>query len=117
LGIVIALLLLNFKLGLITMSVLPVLTLIMVVWQPFARKAFMWVRRAISIVNGSLNENITGVRVVQSMNRQERNLMLFDEKNVDHRDANLWASKLSSGLLPAVDILTAVAIGFALFFG
>ncbi|HHZ61196.1 MAG TPA: ABC transporter ATP-binding protein [Dehalococcoidia bacterium] len=117
LGIVIALLLLNFKLGLITMSVLPVLTLIMVVWQPFARKAFMTVRRAISIVNGSLNENITGVRVVQSMNRQERNLMLFDEKNVDHRDANLWASKLSSGLLPAVDILTAVAIGFALFFG
>ncbi|MCD5399821.1 MAG: ABC transporter ATP-binding protein/permease [Dehalococcoidia bacterium] len=117
LGIVIALLVLNFKLGLITMSVLPVLTLIMVVWQPFARKAFMWVRRAISIVNGSLNENITGVRVVQSMNRQERNLMLFDEKNVDHRDANLWASKLSSGLLPAVDILTAVAIGFALFFG
>ena len=117
LGIVISLLLLNFKLGLITMSVLPVLTLIMVVWQPFARKAFMWVRRAISIVNGSLNENITGVRVVQSMNRQERNLMLFDEKNVDHRDANLWASKLSSGLLPAVDILTAVAIGFALFFG
>ena len=117
LGIVIALLLLNFKLGLITMSVLPVLTLIMVVWQPFARKAFMWVRRAISIVNGSLNENITGVRVVQSMNRQERNLMLFDEKNLDHRDANLWASKLSSGLLPAVDILTAVAIGFALFFG
>ena len=117
LGIVIALLLLNFKLGLITMSVLPVLTLIMVVWQPFARKAFMWVRRAISIVNGSLNENITGVRVVHSMNRQERNLMLFDEKNVDHRDANLWASKLSSGLLPAVDILTAVAIGFALFFG
>ena len=117
LGIVIALLLLNFKLGLITMSVLPVLTLVMVVWQPFARKAFMWVRRAISIVNGSLNENITGVRVVQSMNRQERNLMLFDEKNVDHRDANLWASKLSSGLLPAVDILTAVAIGFALFFG
>ena len=117
LGIVIALLLLNFKLGLITMSVLPVLTLIMVVWQPFARKAFMWVRRAISIVNGSLNENITGVRVVQSMNRQERNLMLFNEKNVDHRDANLWASKLSSGLLPAVDILTAVAIGFALFFG
>ena len=60
LGIVIALLLLNFKLGLITMSVLPVLTLIMVVWQPFARKAFMSVRRAISIVHGSLNDNLLG---------------------------------------------------------
>ena len=116
-GIIIMLLLLNFKLGLITMSVLPILVLIMIVWQPFARKAFMEVRRAISIVNGSLNENITGVRVVQSMNRQDRNLMLFDEKNAKHRDANLWASKLAAGLLPGVDILTAVAIGFALFFG
>lgn len=116
-GIVIALLLINFKLGLITMSVLPVLALIMIVWQPIARKAFIQVRRAISILNGSLNENITGVRVVQSMNRQDRNLMLFDEKNVVHRSANLWASKLSAGLLPGVDILTAVAIGLTLFFG
>lgn len=116
-GIVIALLLLDWELGLITMVVLPILVVIMAVWQPFARKAFMEVRRAISIVNGSLNENITGVRVVQSMNRQDRNLMLFDRKNVDHRDANLWASKLSAGLLPGVDVLTAVAVGLALFFG
>jgi ATP-binding cassette subfamily B protein len=116
-GIVIALLILNFKLGLITMSVLPILVLIMVVWQPFARKAFMEVRRAISIVNSSLNENITGVRVVQAMNRQDLNLKIFDQKNVDHRESNLWASKLAAGLLPGVDILTAVAIGFALFFG
>lgn len=116
-GIVIALLILNLKLGLITMTVLPILILTMAVWQPFARKAFMRVRRAISIVNASLNENITGVRVVQSMNRQSRNLMLFDQKNIDHRNSNLWASKLSSGLLPGVDILTAVAIGLAMFFG
>jgi len=116
-GIVVALLVLNLKLGLITMSVLPILVLIMVVWQPFARKAFMEVRRAISIVNSSLNENITGVRVVQAMNRQDRNLKIFDQKNVEHRESNLWASKLAAGLLPGVDILTAVAIGFALFFG
>ncbi len=116
-GIVVALLLMDLKLGLVTMIVLPLLIGTMIVWQPLARKAFMEIRRAISIVNGELNQNITGVRVVQSMNRQDLNLEKFDELNVTHRQANLWASKMSSGLIPAVDILTAMAIGIAIFFG
>ncbi|MDA0770998.1 MAG: hypothetical protein BZY79_03940 [SAR202 cluster bacterium Casp-Chloro-G4] len=116
-GIIIVLLIMNLKLGLITMAVLPVLIIIMAFWQPFAVKAFLRVRRAISIVNGALNENITGVRVVQAMNRQTRNLEQFDEKNTEHLESNLVASKLSSGLIPVVDILTAVAIGLAIIFG
>ena len=51
------------------------------------------------------------------MNRQDMNLKGFDQLNVDHREANLRASRLSSGLLPPVDILTAAAMGLALFFG
>ena len=116
-GIIVALLLLDLQLGLITLIVLPLLILTMMVWQPLARKAFVEVRRTISIVNGELNQNITGVRVVQAMNRQELNLQGFNKLNVDHRDANMTASRLSAGLIPAVDILTAVAIGLALFFG
>ncbi|MXY21133.1 MAG: ABC transporter ATP-binding protein [Dehalococcoidia bacterium] len=116
-GIVAALLIMNFKLGLITLAVLPLLILTMIIWQPLARRAFMEIRRAISIVNGELNQNITGVRVVQSMNRQDRNLRNFDGLNVTHREANLWAGRMSNGLIPAVDILTALAIGLAIFFG
>ena len=116
-GIVIAMLLMNVKLALISMSVIPVLVVIMSVWQPFARKAFIKVRRRIAIVNGALNENITGVRVVQSMNRQDRNLEIFDGKNRDHLLSNLTANQMSSGLLPSVDILTGLAIGLAIFFG
>lgn len=116
-GIVVMLLILNLKLGLITMAVLPILALAMAIWQPFAVKAFLRIRTAISIVNGALNENITGVRVVQALNRQPRNLEQFDEKNTEHLRANLWAGKLSSSLLPAVDILTALAIVLAVFFG
>ena len=117
LGIVIILLIMSLKLGLITMVVIPILIAIMVVWQPYALKAFVRVRRAIAIVNGSLNENITGIRVVQSMNRQEKNLQVFDEKNYEHMDSNFVATRLSAALVPPVDILTALAIGLALFFG
>ena len=116
-GYVIALLLLNLKLGLISMAVLPALILAVMVWQPFAMKAFIRVRSAAAIINGALNENITGVRVVQSMNRQERNLDNFNSQNRVNYDASLYAGRLSAGLMPPVDILTAVSIGLALFFG
>ena len=116
-GIVIALLIMDLQLGLVTLIVLPLLIVTMMVWQPLARKAFVEVRRTISIVNGELNQNITGVRVVQSMNRQQRNLEGFTKLNVDHRSANLRASKLGAGLIPAVDVLTSIAVGLALYFG
>ena len=116
-GIVVALLLMNLKLGLISMVVLPLLIAITAVWQPYAKKAFMKVRRVAAIVNGALNENITGVRVVQSMNRQDRNLQLFDRQSHNVLGASLWASRLAAGLVPPVDILTAVAIGLTIFLG
>ena len=116
-GIIVALMLLNLKLGLIAMAVWPLLALLVALWQPRARRSFTGVRRAISIVNGALNENITGVRVVQSMNRQERNLELFDEKNQENLKQSLSATRLSAGLLPPVDTLTAISIGLAIYFG
>ena len=117
LGIVVMMLVLNLKLGLISMAVLPVLVAIMALWQNYAKRAFMRVRRAMSIVNGALNENITGVRVVQSMNRQDRNLEIFDGKNSENLQASLVANRLAAGLMTPVDILTGVAIGIAIFFG
>ena len=116
-GIVVALLLMDVKLGLISMSVLPILILVMSVWQPMARRAFVKARRTISLLNGALNENISGVRVVQSMNRQERNLREFDEKNRENLDAYVSAARMSTILLFPVDMLTALAVGLVLFFG
>jgi ATP-binding cassette subfamily B multidrug efflux pump len=116
-GIIVALILLNMQLGLISMSVWPLLVLIVIFWQPLAKKSFIRVRKAVSTVNGALNENITGVRVVQSMNRQDRNLQLFSEKNRENLAASNQATKLSSALIPLVDILTAASIGVVIFFG
>ncbi|MDA1188335.1 MAG: ABC transporter ATP-binding protein [Chloroflexi bacterium] len=116
-GIIVAMLLLNWQLGLIALAVMPVLVVVMAMWQPYARKAFIRVRRAISIVNVSLAENISGVRVVQAMSRQSRNLKVFDEKNREHLDASLSAARLSAGLNPTLDTLTALCIGLIIYFG
>jgi len=81
-------------------------------WQKFARHSFMRIRRAIAMVNGEYNQNITGVRVVESFNRQEVNMEHFDDLNTEHLDANLEASRYSGALQPFVEVLMGVGMGF-----
>jgi len=108
---------LNPQLALVTLSVTPVLLAIMLTWQRYAKATFIRVRTALSAVNGSLQENISGVRVAQSMNRQPLNQHYFDRLNRDHLDATVKASKLSAMLMPVVEILTVVSMGLVVVVG
>lgn len=110
-GIVIVMLIINWQLALVCLAVIPVLFGILMYWQRFARRSFMRIRRAIAMVNGEYNQNITGVRVVSSMNRQEQNLEYFNSLNQEHLDANLQASRFSGGLQPIVESLVGVGMG------
>jgi ATP-binding cassette subfamily B multidrug efflux pump len=104
-------------LALITFSVTPILLTVMIVWQRYARTTFIRVRTAISAVNGSLQENISGVRVTQSMNRQPANLRRFDQLNSEHRDSTVRAAGLSALLMPAVEPLTVISMGLVVIVG
>ena len=79
-GIVFVLLMLDVQLGLLTLSVLPILFIVRVIWLPIARRAFMHARQTNSIVNSALAENINGVRTVQEMGRQGVNFDAFEDK-------------------------------------
>ena len=59
-GIIVVMLVIDWRLALISMSILPVLFFILGYWQRFARHSFMRIRRAIAMVNGEYNQNITG---------------------------------------------------------
>ena len=110
--IIIYMLVVDWELALVSLSIVPVLFFILAYWQRFARRSFMRIRRAIAMVNGEYNQNITGVRVVQSLNRQDENLRHFEELNHEHLDANLQASRFSGGLQPMVEFLIGVGMGF-----
>ena len=116
-GIVGAMLLMDVHLALITLAVLPLLFLLLYYWQQFARKAYLRVRRAISAVNGSLQENIAGIRVVQSTGREDLNLKKFSNLNGRNLNTSLDASRLSSGVLPVVEIISALALVLVIIFG
>ena len=111
-GIIVMMLIIDWQLALICLCIVPPLFLILGYWQKFARHSFMRIRRAIAMVNGEYNQNITGVRVVQSLNRQDRNMAHFDELNTEHLNANLEASRFSGALQPIVEMLIGLAMGF-----
>ncbi|MCH8832107.1 MAG: ABC transporter ATP-binding protein [Chloroflexi bacterium] len=107
----------DWRLSLVCLSVVPVLFFILAYWQRFARRSFTRIRRAIAMVNGEYNQNITGVRVVESLNRQDENLEHFQELNYEHLDANMQASRFSGGLQPIVESLIGIAFGVVIVMG
>ena len=114
-GICTTLLIMNFKIGISSLTVVPLLFIAVLVWQPIAKRAFINVRIAISQVLSSFSENLNGIKEVQNFNREDNNYKDFSGQTDDHIKAALKAQKLSSALLPPVDILTSTAIIIASF--
>ena len=116
-GILAAMFLMDPRLAAATLSVVPVLFIGIAIWQSRARLAFIRVRQAIALVNAHLQESISGVRVVQSLNRQDRNFSDFDNLNDRHLQRNLEAGRLSALILPKVETLMATALTVVVIFG
>ncbi len=116
-GIIAVLLTLDPRLGAMTLSVVPLLFLVRIVWLPLARRAFLRARETSSTTNGALAESINGVRAVQEMGREEVNFALFDEKASDNLRAHLTASKFTNVMIPIVDSLTGAAMAIIVVFG
>ncbi|MSQ32816.1 MAG: ABC transporter ATP-binding protein [Dehalococcoidia bacterium] len=107
----------DVAMALIAMAVVPLLLLSLVIWQRRAIGAFIRVRAAIARVNANLQENISGARVIQSLNREDENLRRFDEVNASHLQANVEAGRLSAAVQPMVEIAVAIATALVIIFG
>jgi ATP-binding cassette subfamily B protein len=115
--IVFFLLIQDVQLALLTMTVMPVLIVIMALWQRRARRAFIQVRQAIAVVNANLQENVSGVRVIQSLSREGENVRRFDMINADNLVANIEAGRLQAVVMPVVEILSATALAIVIIVG
>ncbi len=116
-GIIVAMLLMNVWLALLCFTVLPIMIGIAAFWQRFAQRSFRRTRAAISMVNATLQENLSGMRVIQSLARESRNRAEFDDLNSYNRDTNLEASRIAALVLPLVEVVAALAIAFAVVYG
>ncbi len=116
-GIIFVMLGMNPGLALLTFSVLPFMFAIAWFWQRHAQRSFRRTRAAISLVNSTLQENISGMRVIQALAREDRNSAEFDDLNRHNRDTNLESTKIASLILPLVEVVAAVAIALVVVVG
>ena len=117
LGITITILVLNFELGALTLSIMPVLLLVRYFWLPHARTAFRLARETNSRANGALAETIRGIQTIQVMVRESINFRLYSKLCDLNRDAHLRAAKLAQVNVPIVDTLTGVAMAIIIIVG
>jgi ATP-binding cassette subfamily B multidrug efflux pump len=116
-GIVLAMLLLNVPLALVSFTVIPLIFLATSIFSRLARGAFRTTRETTGDVTAELQEEITGIREAQAFNRTETNIARFRERNRANRDANVSAVVVTAAFAPTIDVLSTVAIAVVIGFG
>ena len=104
-------------LSLATFVVLPIMFLITRIFSGQARSRFREVRHRVGKVYANLQENISGVRVAQSFTREDLNYRQFQGTNRENLDASVRAARVMAAFPPAVELVTALAIGLVIVYG
>ncbi len=115
--VALVLVLMNAPLGLLTLATVPLLALSVGSWHVKATRSAMRVRQTTAAVNSALQENISGVRVIQSLNREERNLKEFMQVNEADLDAHVKAGRIRATVFPVVEVLIAIATAVIIVYG
>ncbi len=117
-GITLAMFFLNWQLSLLAFLVLPFMAVATEIFRRRARQSYRKVRAAIGWVNAVLNENIVGVRVVQSFSREDHNYRVFaEEVNGNNLRVNNQAALIVSLFFPTIDFIGSVALGLVVWLG
>jgi ATP-binding cassette subfamily B protein len=116
-GIFVTLMLLNWELALMVFVTVPIMVFGLWLWQRQSRRSFLAARAAISSVNASIQENVSGVRVIQSLSRERVNSREFDAVNSLNLTTNLKASRAAAMVQPMVEMVAATAMAVAVVVG
>ncbi len=107
----------NWKLGLAVMVIIPIILRVAVEFRKRILSEFRQVRKVNSKITGAYNENITGVRVIKALGREDKNLEEFGNLSHEMYRASYRAAWLSALFLPAVQIISSLALGAVVWFG
>jgi ATP-binding cassette subfamily B protein len=116
-GVAGLMLVINAQLGLVVLSVLPLLVVATLVFRAKAAVAYDDAREKVGIVNADLQENIAGLRVTQAYLREHHNRSRFAQRSHDYRTARLRGQRYIAVYFPFVQFLAHVASLLTLFVG
>jgi ABC-type multidrug transport system fused ATPase/permease subunit len=104
-AISVILLVLDLRLGLVTLLGFPVIVALTQWFRRNSSRAYRAVRQAIALVIVHYTESLAGIRAVQAYGREPRNQEIFEDLNGRYRDANAWSVRLSSTYGPGIAFL------------
>lgn len=107
----------NWQLALIVVLIIPILVVVAVQFKRRILDEFRIVRKINGKITAAYNENITGVRVVKALRREEENMIEFGEQTREMYEAGFKAAWLSALFLPVVQIISAIAVAAIVWFG
>jgi ATP-binding cassette subfamily B protein len=117
LAIAIAMLLLNWKLGMIVLCVVPPLAMISLFFQHRILKAHRRIRKINSRITAGFSEGITGAKTTKTLVREAENLREFQAETGEMYQSSVQAAIFASLYMPAVLTLGSIGTGLALWFG
>ena len=116
-GVVVVMVVFDWRLALVAFSVLPVLAVATVWFQRESARAYLRARDAVSAVNAEMQESLAGVRVTQALGRTDNNGERYAAKAAEFRDARLRAMQLMSTYFASIQLLSTVAKALTLWYG
>ncbi|MFY9578307.1 MAG: ABC transporter ATP-binding protein [Gaiellaceae bacterium] len=116
-GTAILLFVLDWRLALATLTVIPAMSLATVIFRKRSARAYRAVRERLGLVTATLAEDIAGMRVVQAFTREQRNIRNFREVSERYRESNQETVVLNGLYFPFVDLLSSIALAVVLGYG
>jgi ATP-binding cassette subfamily B multidrug efflux pump len=116
-GIVVVMFRLNTQLALVSMATLPLIGVVTVVFRVRARSAYRRVRAALARINAFMAESISGMRVVQIYNREQRKLDEFTEVNREYYKAGIGEMMVYAIFRPIVELIGTLALSLLVWYG
>ena len=116
-GIFVAMFMLNVKLAFITLGVFPIIVIIAVLFGNRMKNSFREIRRKLARINSSMNENITGMKVIQLFNKEQKFYDKFNEINNDYLKEQVKYIRYFAVFQPMINMVSALAIGLVLWYG
>ncbi len=116
-GIIVFMFLMDVRLTLVALAVLPVIFYVSLVFKQKVRVVFREVRVKLSALNSNLQENITGTSTVQIFSRERRNFEKFDDLNRGLTQSHIDSVFHYAWFYPAINLLSSVAIALILWYG
>ena len=107
----------DWRLSLISLSTIPLMLVSTYVFKEKIKKSFNWVRNAVSNLNSYVQEQITGMSLVQIFNAEERSYDKFLDINEKHRDANIRSILYYSVYYPVAEVIAALGTGLVVWYG